>query len=219
MTGKGLVESALDPANASYRYVIPAGDPWIREVEQGEVIRLVDLDGNATAETLVYNAQDYSDRYSAQDTIRTQKNIFLTAGSRLVSTANHVLLTIVADTCGRHDTIGGACATESNMVLYSLEKRHVHACRQNFVKAVLDWGHGLSKRDLVTNVSFFRYVAVTPEGGLSPPDHACEPGNYVEMRAEMDLLVLISNCPQVSYTGTEGVPAGIEVLIWDGQDG
>ena len=218
MTGSCLVESALDPADASYRCVVPAGEPWIHELRQGEVLRIVDLEGNQTVDALFYNAHDYSDRYSAQVTIRTQRNIYLTTGARLISGENHTLLIIVADTCGRHDTIEGACASESNMVLYSLDKRHMHACRQNFVKAVLEWGQGLSKRDITSNVSFFRQVAVTSEGNLSGAASVSEPGSYVELRAEMDVLIVISNCPQLNNSSNEHRPTAIEVLIWDGQD-
>lgn len=216
---KYIVESALDPLDAVYRHVVPAGEPWMRELQQGDTFRIVDLEGNQTVDALFYNTRNYSDRYSAQDTIRTQRNIYLTAGSRLISTESHVLCTIVADTCGRHDTLGGACAAESNMVRYSLDKRHMLACRQNFLKAVTEWGHGMSKRDIAGNVSFFRNVPVTPEGDLSLAGGISEAGEYVEMRAEMDVLVLLSNCPQLNNSSNERDPSPIEILIWSGLGG
>src|SRR3954469_15170877 len=138
-----MKQSLLDPRKAKYDTIIPAGEPWIHEVTAGQYLRIVDVEGNQAADTLFYNAHDYEDRYSAQDTIRAQANIYLTTGTRLMSSKGHVLLTIVADTCGRHDTLGGACATESNMVRYGLETRAMHACRQSFVKAVVGWGRGL----------------------------------------------------------------------------
>ena len=115
--------------------MVEAGDPFLHEIRRGQTVRIVDLEGNQAVDTLFYNAHDYSDRYSAQDTIREQLNIYLTTGTRLISTEGNVLLTITADTCGRHDTLGGACATESNMVRYAIEKRYMHACRQSFLKA------------------------------------------------------------------------------------
>jgi urea carboxylase-associated protein 1 len=219
MTMDCAVESVLNPEDATYRYVIPAGEPWIRELHQGDVLRIVDLRGNQTADTLFYNAHDYSDRYSAQNTIRTQRNIYLSTGTRLISTASNVLLTIVADTCGRHDTLGGACAAESNMVLYALDQRHMHACRQNFVKAAMEWGHGLSKRDISSNIGFFRNVPVTPKGSFAFEEGISAPQKYVEMRAEMDVLALISNCPQLNNSSNEHDPAPIEILIWNGIGG
>lgn len=217
MSGTRLVASRLDPRDAVYSSVIAAGEPWIYEILKGQYLRIVDLDGNQAVDTLFYNASDPSDRYSAQDTIRSQRNIYLTTGTRLLSAAGTLLLTIVADTCGRHDTLGGACANESNMVRYALEKRHMHACRNSFLKAALAWGHGLDKRDITSNINFFMNVPVTPEGGLTFEDGISEPGKYVEMRAETDVLTLISNCPQLNNPCNAYHPTPVEVLIWNGQ--
>ncbi len=209
-----MVESKLDPAVATYRQVIPAGEPWIHELSKGQHFRIVDLGGNQAVETLFYNAHDYADRYSAQETIRDQRNLYLTAGTRLMSSFGTVLLTIVADTCGRHDTLGGACANESNMVRYAIEKRHMHACRSSFLKAVTEWGHGMTKRDIANNINFFMNVPVTPEGKLTFEDGISEPGKYVEMCAETDVLVLISNCPQLNNPCNAYNPTPVEVVIW-----
>jgi len=209
-----MVESKLDPGAAIYRAVIPAGEPWIHEVLKGQTFRIVDLHGNQAVDTLFYNLHDYTDRYSAQDTIREQRNLYLTTGTRLMSSFGTALLTIVADTCGRHDTVGGACANESNMVRYALETRHMHACRSSFLKAVTGWGRGMSKRDITSNINFFMNVPVTPEGRLTFEDGISEPGKYVEMRAETDVLALISNCPQLNNPCNAYNPTPVEVLIW-----
>ena len=124
-------------------------------------------------------------------------------------------MTIVADTCGRHDTVGGACSMESNMVRYAIEKRSMHACRQTFVQLALEWGEGLEKRDITHNVNFFMNVPVTPAGKLTFEDGVSAPGKYVEMRAEMDTLVLISNCPQLNNPCNAYNPTPVEGLIWD----
>ena len=213
-TGKNLVESKLCVDAAIYRHVINAGDPWIYEIKQGQYFRIVDLHGNQAVDTLFYNAHDYSDRYSAQDTIQQQRNIYLTTGTRLMSSAGTTLLTIVADTCGCHDTLGGACANESNMVRYAIEKRHMHACRSSFLKAVTEWDHGMSKRDITSNINFFMNVPVTPEGKLTFEDGISDPGKYVEMRAETDVLALISNCPQLNNPCNAYNPTPVEVMIW-----
>jgi urea carboxylase-associated protein 1 len=178
-------------------------------------VRIVDLEGNQAVDTLFYNAHDYADRYSAQDTIRGQGNIYLTTGTRLISANGNVLLTITADTCGRHDTLGGACATESNMVRYDLSKRYMHACRQSFVEGIQQWGRGLEKRDIAANINFFMNVPVTPEGGLTFEDGVSDAGKYVELRAEMDVLMLISNCPQLNNPCNGYNPTPVQILIWD----
>jgi uncharacterized protein len=215
MSGTATVQSPLHPAGAVYRHVVPAGEPWIHEIRRGQILRIVDLHGNQAVDTLFYNAHDYADRYSAQDTIRAQRNIYLTAGTRLISTAGNTLLTIVADTCGRHDTLGGACANESNMVRYAIEKRHMHACRNSFLAAITAWDRGMTKRDIPANINFFMNVPVTPQGGLTFEDGISHPGKYVELRAEMDVLALISNCPQLNNPCNAYNPTPVEVIVWD----
>jgi urea carboxylase-associated protein 1 len=216
MDAMQIVESKLDPADAIYTETIPAGEPWVREIRRGQYFRIVDLRGNQAVDTLFYNARDYSDRYSAQDTIREQRNIYLTTGTCLISTRGTVLASIVADTCGRHDTLGGACANESNMVRYAIEKRHMHACRSSFLKAVIEWDRGMDKRDIASNINFFMNVPVTPEGGLTFEDGISNPGKYVELRAETDVLAMISNCPQLNNPCNAYDPTPVQVMIWNG---
>ena len=142
-------ESRLDPRAAVIDEVCPAGEPWMKVIRKGQVLRILDLEGNQAVDTLFYNAHEPEERYSAVDTIQRQANLYLTAGTQLISTEGNVLLTIVADTCGRHDTLGGACAQESNTVRYALDKRFMHACRDNFVSAIQhEHEHGLGKRDI-----------------------------------------------------------------------
>lgn len=218
MNGFTLTESLLNPDEALYSAIIPAGESWIYPIAQGQRLRIVDLEGNQAVDTLFYNAADYADRYDFQNTIRAQGNIYLTTGSRLMSTNNTVLLTIVADTCGRHDTLGGACATESNQVRYALDKGHMHACRQSFLAALLRVDNGLEKRDIPNNINFFMNVPVTPDGGLTFEDGISESGKYVEMRAEQGVLCLISNCPQLNNPCNAYNPTPIQVLIWEAAD-
>jgi urea carboxylase-associated protein 1 len=210
-----LTESQLDPAHAIHSEEIPAGEAWTYELRQGQTLRIVDLHGNQAVDTLFYNAHNYADRYSAVDTLQQQRNIYLTAGSRLISTHGNILVEITADTCGRHDTLGGACSQESNMVRYAIEKRAMHACRQSFLKAIHAWGRGLEKRDIAHNVNFFMNVPVTPEGKLTFEDGISQPGKYVEMRAAMDVLVLVSNCPQLNNPCNAYNPTPVQMLVWN----
>jgi uncharacterized protein len=212
--------SPLTPEAAVFSATVEAGDSFVHEILQGQVIRIVDLKGNQAVDTLFYNSHNYADRYSAQDTIREQGNIYLTTGTRLISTQRNVLMTIVADTCGRHDTLGGACSTESNMVRYAVEKRSMHACRQSFLKGALSWskqtGREFDKRDLTANINFFMNVPVTPTGQLTFADGVSDAGKYVELQAETDTLIVISNCPQLNNPCNAYDPTPIQVLIWDG---
>ena len=208
-------ESPLDPATAVYDLIVPAGDGWMHEIKEGQTFRIIDIEGNQAVDTLFYNARDMTDRYSAQDTIREQGGIYLTAGTRLFSSEGNVLAEIVADTCGRHDTIGGACAAESNQVRYAIDKRWMHSCRDTFMLALSRRGRGVTKCDITHNINFFMNVPVTPEGGLSFEDGVSACGRYVEMRAEMDLICLISNCPQLNNPCNAYNPTPVRLLIWD----
>jgi uncharacterized protein len=201
MTG-ALTTAGLD-------LVVPAGDGWIGEVPAGGRLRIVDLHGNQAVDTLLYDAHDYANRYSAMDTVRAQAKVYLTTGSRLLSTGGDLLATIVEDTVGRHDTLGGACAKESNVVRYGDHTRHQPACRTTFLRQLERWNRArldgsapcraeLTVRDLGHNINFFMNVPVTVQGGLSFEDGLSAPGKYVELRAERDILVLVSNCPQIN---------------------
>jgi urea carboxylase-associated protein 1 len=219
MSMQNVMKNELEPAPAVVDEICPAGEPWVKVVKKGQIFRIVDLEGNQAVDTLFYNAHDAAERYSATDTICRQNKLYLTTGSRLYSNLGNVMLTIIDDTCGRHDTVGGACAAESNTVRYGLEKFPMHSCRDSFLHAL---AHeticeqlGMSKRDIPSNINFFMNVPVTEDGGLEFADGVSAPGKYVEMQAEMDVLVLISNCPQLNNPCNAYNPTPIRLLVWD----
>jgi urea carboxylase-associated protein 1 len=183
-------------------------------VRRGERLRIVDLEGNQAVDTLFYNAGDTHEHYSAQNTIQGQARIYLTTGSVLLSNRGRPMLRIEDDTCGRHDTLGGACSSESNTVRYALEKRHMHSCRDSFLLALAHHDGGMSKRDLPSNINFFMNVPVTPEGGLRFADGISAAGRHVELVALMDTLVLISNCPQLNNPCNAYNPTPVRVMTW-----
>lgn len=211
-----LTTSPRQPEEATQRTVVAAGDYFLGPLNAGQTLRILDLEGNQAADTLFFSAANPAERYSATDTIREQGNVFLTTGSLLRSNDNNPMLEIVADTCGRHDTVGGACATESNTVRYDLEKRCMHACRDSWMLAIAEHPeYGIHKRDITHNINFFMNVPVTPEGGLTFADGISAPGKYVEMTALMDVIVLVSNCPQLNNPCNGYNPTPIELLVWD----
>lgn len=211
-----IVESQFEPQDAIRRDIVPAGDYYMKVVKAGQTVRILDLEGNQAADTLFYSAEDPAERYSAIDTIREQGNVYLTAGTRILSNFGNEMLTIVADTCGRHDTLGGACATESNTVRYALEKKCMHACRDSWLLAVAENEEfGMSKRDITHNINFFMNVPITEQGGLTFEDGISAPGKYVELKAAIDVIVLISNCPQLNNPCNAYNPTPVEVLVWE----
>ena len=205
---------SLEYASSSTK--INAGDYFIAVLKNGDTLRIVDIEGNQAADTLFYSAEDPSVHYSASNTIREQGNLYLTAGTHLRANDNSVLLSIVADTCGRHDTLGGACSTESNTVRYDLEKRCMHACRDSWMLAISENPEfRIGKRDITHNINFFMNVPVTPNGELTFEDGISAPGKYVEMTAKMDVIVLISNCPQLNNPCNGYNPTPVELHTWN----
>ncbi|MBS3023623.1 MULTISPECIES: urea amidolyase associated protein UAAP2 [Acidiphilium] len=197
--------------------VVPARAPFSATLKAGQVLRIIDLEGQQAVDALFYNAADPGERYSAQDTLAAQARAGgrydLSAGSVLCSNEGRAMATIVADTCGFHDTSAGACSCESNTVRFGYATRFMHACRENFLTELAKYG--MDKRDLVSNVNFFMNVPIRPDGELTVDDGVSAPGGYVELRAEMDLLVLISNCPQVNNPCNGFRPTPIRCVVWE----
>jgi uncharacterized protein len=191
--------------------VLEARAPWAHVVEPGCTLQIVDLDGNQAVDCILYNADDRAERYSAPDTIVSQGNIFLVAGSQLLSNDGRPMMTITRTTCERHDTIGGACSRESNALRYGFHTRHQHACVDNFLLAH-SW-RGMGKRDMTSNINWFMNVPVEPDGTLGIVDGISSPGLAVELLAHMRVLVVISNCPQVNNPCNGFDPTPVRLVI------
>ncbi|MCE7010306.1 urea carboxylase-associated family protein [Kibdelosporangium philippinense] len=196
---------------------VAARAPFSTIVRQGQVLSIIDLGGNQAVDFLVYDAADTSKRYSAAVTIAAQRNIFLTTGSVLRTQEGAPLMTVVADTCGRHDTLGGACSKESNTLRYGQHTRFQHACVENFLIEGARWG--LGKRDLVSNVNWYMNVPVEKDGTLGIVDGISAPGLEVQLRAETDTLVIVSNCPQINNPCNGFNPTPVRMVVTEGGAG
>lgn len=202
--------------NTVQDHYIAAEAPFSTVVKKGQILRIEDTYGQQAIDTLFYNADDFSERYSSQDTMREQGAAYISTGTKIISSEGRVMATMTADTCGRHDTSAGACSCESNTVRFGHYTKYLHACRDNFVLEVSK--HGMSKRDVVANINFFMNVPIEPSGEMTIVDGISAPGDYVELKAEMDLLLVISNCPQINNPCNGFDPTPIRVLVWDGED-
>ncbi|MGQ0699671.1 MAG: urea amidolyase associated protein UAAP2 [Panacagrimonas sp.] len=196
-----------------YEFIVPANQPWSGVVKRGQSLRIVDLEGQQAVDTLFYRAGAFHERYSAQDTLRAQNSAYVVTGTRLISNEGNLMLTVTANTGGLHDTSAGACSCEANTVRFGQHTRYMHACRENFLVEV--GKHGMSKRDIVSNINFFMNVPVEPDGRLAIVDGESRPGDYVEMLAAMDVLCVISNCPQINNPCNGFNPTPVQVLIFD----
>ena len=196
---------------------IAARSSWAEIVPAGSLLRIVDLGGNQAVDCIVYDAHDHAHRYSAAATIAAQQNIFLVPGTVLLSNEGRAMAELTDTTCARHDTIGGACSRESNTLRYGHHTAHQHACVDNFLHAGAR--HGLTKRDLVSNINWFMNVPVDADGTLGIVDGISAPGLRVDLAARIDLLVLISNCPQINNPCNGFDPTPVQVQVWDGPPG
>ena len=188
--------------------VIPPGGYWSGVIPAGKTVRIVDLEGCQAVDFLCYNAHATAERYNAADTMKISGRLFVGKGTKLYSDMGNVLMTVVDDTCGRHDTIGGCCSAESNFVRYGVRGPN---CRDNFLKGLAAFG--LSKTDIVANLNFFMYVPIGESGEMAIATGVSKPGDYVDIRAEMDVLVALSNCPQINNPANNYRPTPIRISV------
>jgi urea carboxylase-associated protein 1 len=191
--------------------IVPARAPWLHHVKAGQTLRIVDLEGNQAVDFLIYSADDDAERYSAQDTVSAQGNLFLRTGTVLRSNEGRPMMTIVDTAVEYHDTIGGACSCESNTLRYGHHTKFQHACVDNFLEANLTEGRG--KRDIVSNINFFMNVPVEEDGALGIVDGISAPGLTVDLRAEMDVIVVVSNCPQINNPCNAFNPTPVRMIV------
>lgn len=191
--------------------IIPARAPWDHPLHKGQTLRIIDVEGNQAVDFLMYALHDDAERYSAQDTIAAQGNVYLTTGTTLLSNEGNPMATLVATTVARHDTIGGACSCESNTLRYGHHTKAQHACVENFLNS--NTRHGRGKRDIVSNINWFMNVPVEADGALGIVDGISAPGLSLDLRAEMDLTAVISNCPQINNPCNGFNPTPVRVVI------
>jgi urea carboxylase-associated protein 1 len=191
--------------------IVPALAPWLYHINKGETLRIVDLEGNQAVDFLLYSAADDSERYSMQDTVAAQGNLFLRTGTVLRSNEGRAMMTIAASAVEYHDTIGGACSCESNTLRYGHHTKSQHACVENFLEANLLEGRG--KRDIVANINFFMNVPVEPDGSLGIVDGISAPGLTIDLRADMDVVVVVSNCPQINNPCNGFNPTPVRMIV------
>lgn len=191
--------------------IVPARAPWLHHIEAGQTLRIVDLEGNQAVDFLLYATADDAERYSAQDTVAAQGNLFLRKGTVLRSNEGRAMMTIAATSVDYHDTIGGACSCESNTLRYGHHTKSEHACVENFLEANLTEGRG--KRDIVSNINFFMNVPVEPDGALGIVDGISAPGLTVDLHAEMDVTVVVSNCPQINNPCNGFNPTPVRMIV------
>lgn len=203
-------ESLIARATIHEDTVVPACEPWSARVDKGDHLRLIDLEGQQAIDFLCYNADDPVERYSAANTIKLGHNIYLGKDSVLWSSRARPMMTVVEDTCGRHDTLYGCCSIELDKIRYG--KTKTQGCLSNFESEAAK--HGLGPRDIVPNVNFFMHAPVAADGAVALAEGLSKPGDHVDLRAEMDLLILISNCPERDNPAAGFGPTPVRAVVY-----
>lgn len=208
-----LKESSRSLETAFLDETVRAGDAWMHEIRKGQVLRMIDVCGNQSGDVQIYNAADTAERYSAPNTITAQANTMIELGTVIRSNAGNAFLTVIADTCGEHDTLGSGCSAEGNAIRYTEKTRYMHSCRDTFTKNLLN--AGMSKRDQTCNLNFFTKVLLDSTGRLEFADGISGPGKYIEMRADMDVVFLLSNCAQLNNPCNDYNPTPLRMILWE----
>lgn len=208
-----LLESERNLDDAVADVTVYAGDGKVLPLKKGQILRLIDVEGNQSGDVQIYNAHNTAERYSAQNTITAQANTMIELGTVILSNDGNPMLTVVSDTCGEHDTLGSGCSAEGNVVRYTEKTRYMHSCRDTFVRTLQDFGMG--KRDQVCNLNFFTKVILDDKGRLEFADGISGPGKYIEMRTEMDVLFLLSDCAQLNNPCNDYNPTPIRMVVFD----
>jgi uncharacterized protein len=190
--------------------VVPAGSPWGRKLSKGQHVRIIDLEGKQAVDFLCYDAADPKDRYNAPNTMKMEGNIFLKKGTVLWSDRGRQMMRIVEDTCGFHDTIGGCCSAEMNVLRY--DKPGPGNCRDTFEAALKRFN--LGRDDIATNINWFMYVPVEPDGKMAIVDGISKPGDYVELVAERDVICVASNCTQIFNPANGFNPTPVRIITY-----
>jgi urea carboxylase-associated protein 1 len=191
--------------------IVPPRAPWSHPLREGQTLRIIDLQGNQSADFLMYALADDTERYSAQDTIAAQRNVYLRQDSLLYSNEGNPMALITGTDVAYHDTIGGACSCESNTLRYGFHTQSHHACVENFLAANLRYGRG--KRDMVSNINWFMNVPIEADGTLGIVDGISAPGLHVDLLARMDLMAVVSNCPQINNPCNGFNPTALRMVI------
>lgn len=216
--GQGQAPRALPPltvpgaaqiadAAVLHRETIPGGWYWHTTMRRGEALRITNVEGTSAVSLIAWNAHDVSERINHADTVKVQWNASLRKGRIILSDMGRVLFAIIEDSCGAHDAIVGVSNAGANASKYGGDHRNT---RENFILAAGKLG--LSRRDIASSITFFAPIGVDASGRFTWDGTKRKPGDFVDLRAEMDLLIALSNCPHPHDPEPSYTPGPAEVI-------
>lgn len=202
----------IDPSLVIWDEIIPGGTYWSRIIKKGTTLRISAPEGSRGFSFLCYNADNIIERYNTADTAKIQFNAFLKKGKLLYSDMGRVLFSITEDTCGNHDTLSGCSNVSTNSAKYG-EGSFYRSSRDNFLLALAK--RNMGKRDIMPNVNWFAHVAVDSIGNLVWAEQMASVGDFIDLRAEMNVLAVLSNTPHVLDPSPIYDPKSIQVTVWN----
>lgn len=206
------INTALDASLVRLEETIPGGNYCSGVIQRGKTLRVTDLAGSQGVAMLCYNADNAIERLNVADTSKIQFNAFLKKGMVIYSDMGRVLFSITEDTSGYHDLLGGCSNAASNTAKYKDGDFWLNS-RDHFLKALTR--RGLGKKDIMPNINLFTRVAVDPDGKMTFVEGCEKPGSFIDLRAEMNVLVILSNCPHVMHPSPVFAPKPIKIQVWD----
>jgi uncharacterized protein YcgI (DUF1989 family) len=193
------------------RQVVPAREYLALEMKKGQILRVTDLEGKQVADLVFFNLHDLKDRQRNGNTIAFERTYNLTVGNTILSEDFNDLCTIVTDTVGQNTATPAFCSEQLNFRRYG--KRGTRNCRDNLGMALAPWG--ITKYDLPACFAVFMNYRFFPDGHVEFAEPQSRAGDHIELRADMDILVGISNCPQESNPVCGGQPTPIEIAVFE----
>ncbi|MGB9140855.1 MAG: DUF1989 domain-containing protein [Aestuariivirga sp.] len=189
--------------------IVAARRPWGGRIAANDVLTITDLEGQQAVDFLCFDGRNPQDRYNATNTVKVQGNIFVGLDSVLYSDSGAPLMTVIEDTVGRHDTIYGCCSNPNNFLRYGV--RTTESCYSNFETILQRFD--LDRSSIVPNVNWFMSVPVLADGKAGVAAAAFKPGSHVALKAERDVLAVLSNCPQMHNPCNGYNPTPIRVTV------
>ena len=193
--------------------VIPARGYLALELRRGQVLRILDLEGQQVADVVFFNRDNLAEKFSPNNTVTLNSNVYLSQGGTLYSDQANAMCTIVADTVGRHDFIAGSCSEGTNRLRYGERAFGKATCRGNLTLALSPYG--IPMKDVPYTLSVFMNAPVQPDGTFTLGSAHSKPGDHLDLRAEMNLIVAISNCPQELNPVNGPGPTTIKVVLYN----
>jgi urea carboxylase-associated protein 2 len=210
--------TAIDPAQLLWEEFIPGGTHWSGVIRRGNTLRITDINGGANVSALLFNQEEKSERYNMADTLKAQQTAYLTKGFVCYSDMGRVLMSVTEDTCGWHDTICGL--SNAHMIHEKYGEGRFEELRNAYFKngrdsLLIEMGKwGLGRRDLVSNMNLFSKVAVDDEGDMNFVEGNSSAGDYIELRAEMNTLVVLSTAPHPLAPAGQYNPQPVQLSTW-----